>query len=128
LRSNNSFLTLIASFCLSAIAYNVAQPVEIPVQHLEFEPHVIQPRIATYEFEEDYLIQPRVATYVFDDYVIQSSTPVIEMDEVIIIAQEDEADDGDGANIDWMNDNWCLIHPDDEICQDQDDEDEVEGC
>ena len=115
MRSNNSFLTLIASFCLSAIAYNVAQADEIPVQHLEFEPHVIQ---------------PRVATYVFDDYVIQSSTLVIEMDEVIIISQADEADDGDGANIDWMNDNWCLIHPDDEICQDleDEDEDEVEGC
>lgn len=130
MRSNNSFLTLIASFCLSAIAYNVAQADEIPVQHLEFEPHVIQPRIEIYEFEEDYLIQPRVATYVFDDYVIQSSTLVIEMDEVIIISQADEADDGDGANIDWMNDNWCLIHPDDEICQDleDEDEDEVEGC
>ena len=114
LRSNNSFLTLIASFCLSAVAYNVAQPVEIPVQHIEFF--------------DDYEIQPRVETYVFDDYVSQSSAAVIDMDEVIIIAQADEADDGDGANIDWMNDNWCLIHPDDEICQDQTEEDEVEGC
>ena len=44
------------------------------------------------------------------------------------LQKEDEADDGDGANIDWMNDNWCLIHPDDEICQDQNEDDEVEGC
>jgi hypothetical protein len=113
LRSNSTFLTLIASFCLSAVAYNVAQPVEVPVQHLEFD---------------DYVIQPRVETYVFDDYVIQSSAEVIDMDEVIIISQEDESDDGDGANIDMMNANWCLIHPDDVICQDADEEDEVEGC
>ena len=113
MRSNNSFLTLIASFCLSAVAYNVAQPVKIPVQHLEFD---------------DYEIQPRVETYVFDDYVIQSSATVIDMDEVTIIVQADEADDGDGANIDMMNANWCLIHPDDVICQDLEDEDEVEGC
>ena len=127
MRSNNSFLTLIASFCLSAVAYNVAQAEEIPVQHLEFEPHVIQPRVETYEFD-DYVIQPRVATYVFDDYVIQSSALIIDMDEVIIIAQADEADEGDGANIDMMNANWCLIHPDDVICQDVDEEDEEEGC
>ena len=113
MRSNNSFLTLIASFCLSAVAYNVAQPVEIPVQHLEFEPHVIQPRVETYEF---------------DDYVIQPSALIIDMDEVIIIAQADEADEGDGANIDMMNANWCLIHPDDVICQDVDEENEEEGC
>jgi len=118
LRSNNSFPTLIASFCLSAVAYNVAQPVEVPVQRLEFD---------------DYVIKGHVQRLEFDDYEIrivrdEETTEVIDMDEVIIIAQEDEADDGDGANIDWMNDNWCLIHPDDEICQDQDDEDEVEGC
>lgn len=113
MRSNNSFLTLIASFCLSAVAYNVARPVEVPVQHLEFE---------------DYEIQPRVETYEFDDYVIQPSALIIDMDEVIIIAQEDESDDGDGANIDMMNANWCLIHPDDVICQDAAEEDEVEGC
>ena len=114
MRSNNSFLTLIASFCLSAVAYNVAQPVEVPVQHIEFF--------------EDYEIQPRVETYEFDDYVIQPSTLIVDMDEVIIIAQEDESDDGDGANIDMMNANWCLIHPDDVICQDAAEEDEVEGC
>ena len=99
MRSNSTFLTLIASFCLSAVAYNVAKPVEVPVQHLEF-----------------------------DDYEIKGRLPVVEMEEYEIIAQADEADDGDGENIDWMNDNWCLIHPDDVICQDSDDEDEVEGC
>ena len=109
-----NLLTFALSFTLSSAAFLAAQHDEVPVQHIEFL--------------EDYEIQPRVETYVFDDYVIQSSAPVIDMDEVIIIAQEDESDDGDGANIDWMNDNWCLIHPDDEICQDQTEEDEVEGC
>ncbi len=100
MRSNNSFLTLLVSFCLSTGSYILAQPDEvIPVQHLEF-----------------------------DDYEIKGRLPVIEMEEYEIIAQADEADDGDGENIDWMNDNWCLIHPDDVICQDNDDEDEVEGC
>ena len=99
MRSNNSFLTLIASFCLSTVAYIVAQPDEVPVQHYEFDDYVIQPRIETYEF-----------------------------DEYEIIAQADEADDGDGANIDMMNANWCLIHPDDVICQGADEEDEEEGC
>ena len=99
MRSNNSFLTLIASFCLSAVAYNVAQPVEVPVQHLEFD---------------DYVIQPRVEEIIFDDYVV--------------VAQADEADDGDGANIDMMNANWCLIHPDDVICQEDKGEDDEEGC
>ena len=118
MRSNNSFLALIASFCLSAVAYNVAQPVEVPVQHLEFD---------------DYEIKGHVQRLQFDDYEIrivrdEETTEVIDMDEVIIIAQDDEADDGDGVNIDMMNANWCLIHPDDVICQDADEEDEVEGC
>ena len=99
MRSNSTFLTLIASFCLSTVAYIVAQPDEVPVQHYEFDDYVIQPRIETYEF-----------------------------DEYEIIAQADEADDGDGVNIDMMNANWCLIHPDDVICQDADEEEEVEGC
>ena len=99
MRSNSSFLTLLVSFCLSAVAYNVAQPIEIPVQHIEFD---------------DYEIQPRVE--------------VIEFEEYVIIAQVDEVDDGDGENIDMMNANWCLIHPDDVICQDADVEDEEEGC
>ena len=77
----------------------MAQPDDIPVQHLEF-----------------------------DDYEIKGRLPIVEMDEHIVIVQNDESDDGDGENIDWMNDNWCLIHPDDVICQDVDDEDEVEGC
>jgi len=113
LRSNNSFLTLIASFCLSAVAYNVAQPVEVPVQHYEFD---------------DYVIQPRVEEIIFDEYVIQSSASIINMEEVVIVAQADESDDGDGENIDWMNDNWCLIHPDDVICQEDQGGDDEEGC
>ena len=100
MRSNSTFLTLIASFCLSAVAYNAAQPVDVPVQHIEF-----------------------------DDYVIEGYIDVIEFDEYEIIAQADEADDGDGENIDMMNANWCLIHPDDVICQDDDQGgDDEEGC
>ena len=94
----STLLTLIFSFCLSAIAYDAAQPVDVPVQHYEFEDYIIQPNIQYYEFE------------------------------AIVIAQADEADDGDGENIDMMNANWCLIHPDDVICQDVDEEDEEEGC
>ena len=99
MRSNNSYLTLLVSFCLSTGSYILAQPDDVPVQQIEF-----------------------------DDYEIKGRIPVIEMDEHIVIVQNDESDDGDGENIDWMNDNWCLIHPDDVICQDNDDEDEVEGC
>ena len=98
----STLLALLASFCLSTGAYILAQPDvvdDIPVQQIEF-----------------------------DDYEIKGRLPVVEMEEYEIIAQADEADDGDGENIDWMNDNWCLIHPDDVICQDSDDEDEVEGC
>ena len=99
MRSNSTFLALIASFCLSTVAYIVAQPDEVPVQHYEF-----------------------------DDFVIEGYIDVIEFGEHEVIAQADEADDGDGANIDMMNANWCLIHPDDVICQDVDEEDEEEGC
>lgn len=100
MRSNSTFLTLIASFCLSAVAYNAAQPVDVPVQHYEF-----------------------------DDYVIEGYIDVIEFDDYVIVAQADEADDGDGENIDMMNENWCLIHPDDVICQDDDQGgDDEEGC
>lgn len=100
MRSNSTFLTLIASFCLSAVAYNAAQPVDVPVQHYEF-----------------------------DDYVIEGYIDVIEFDDYVIVAQADDADDGDGENIDMMNANWCLIHPDDVICQDDDQGgDDEEGC
>lgn len=101
MRSNNSFLTLIASFCLSAVAYNVAHADDIDVTKITKE--VISARTAL------------KALY-------QTSS------NVKIITQADEADDGDGANIDMMNANWCLIHPDDVICQDATEEDEVEGC
>ena len=100
MRSNSTFLTLIASFCLSTGAYIVAQPDEVPVQHYEF-----------------------------DDFVIEGYIDVIEFGDHEVIAQADEADDGDGANIDMMNANWCLIHPDDVICQDvEEEEEEEEGC
>ena len=99
MKSNNSFLTLLVSFCLSTGSYILAQPDDVPVQHLEF-----------------------------DDYEIKGRIPMIEMDEHIVIVQKDESDDGDGENIDMMNENWCLIHPDDVICQDVDEEEEEQGC
>ena len=104
MRSNNTFLALVASFCLSAVAYQSAKPVDVPVQELEF-----------------------------DDYVIEGYVDVIEFGEHLVIAQADEADDGDGANIDMMNAHWCDIHPD--KCNNKDDDDdedkggeEEEGC
>jgi len=41
LGNNSTFLTLFASFCLSAIAYQVAQNREVPVQKLEFDEFTI---------------------------------------------------------------------------------------
>lgn len=77
----------------------MAQPDEVPVQHYEF-----------------------------DDFVIEGYIDVIEFEGHEVIAQADESDDGDGENIDMMNENWCLIHPDDVICQDVDEEEEEQGC
>jgi hypothetical protein len=110
LRSNNTFLTLIASFCLSAVAYNAAQPVDAPVQHMEFD---------------DYVIQPDMEVIEFGDYEIRIDVEKIEMDEMVIVANKGERDilDDPGA--------WCFIHPDDVICQDGEDQagdDEEEGC
>ena len=100
MRSNNSFLTLLVSFCLSTGSYIVSQPDDVPVQELEF-----------------------------GDYVIQPNVEIIEFGDYVIVSQVDESDDGDGENIDWMSDNWCLIHPDDVICQDEDQGgDDEEGC
>ena len=97
-----NLLTLALSFSLSTVAFLAAQPDDVPVQQIEF-----------------------------DDYVIEGYIDVVEFDEYLIIAQADEADDGDGANIDAMNAHWCDIWPD--KCNDQvDDEDqggeEEEGC
>ena len=97
-----NLLTLALSFSLSTVAFLAAQPDDIPVQQIEF-----------------------------DDYVIEGYIDVVEFDEYLIIAQADEADDGDGANIDAMNAHWCDIWPD--KCNDKaDDEDqggeEEEGC
>ena len=95
-----NLLTLALSFSLSTVAFLAAQPDDVPVQEL-----------------------------VFDDYVIEGYVDVIEFDEVVIVSQVDPSDDGDGENIDMMNENWCLIHPDDVICQDEDQGgDDEEGC
>ncbi len=77
----------------------MSQPDDVPVQELEF-----------------------------GDYVIQPNVEIIEFGDYVIVSQVDESDDGDGENIDMMNENWCLIHPDDVICQDIDEEVEEEGC
>tara|TARA_A100000164_G_scaffold104441_1_gene91669 strand:- start:388 stop:687 length:300 start_codon:yes stop_codon:yes gene_type:complete len=98
----STFLTLIGSFCLSAIAYDAAQPREVPVQHLEFEEHIIQPGMQYYSFGE-----------------------------MVVIAQADDADDGDSEGIDWdqNSDFWCLTHPDECDVDLLTDEEELEdGC
>ena len=103
LRSNNTFLTLLASFCLSTGSYVMAQPDVVPVQHMEFDEMVIQPDMEVIEL---------------GDFVIEGYFEVIELDEYVIVAQVDPSDDGDGENIDFMNDNWCQIWPDHEACKD----------
>ena len=98
----STFLTLIGSFCLSAIAYDAAQPRKVPVQHLEFEERIIQPGIQYYSFGE-----------------------------MVVIAQDDDVDDGDSDGIDWdqNNDFWCLTHPDECDVDLLTDEEELEdGC
>lgn len=84
--NNSTFLTLITSFCLSAIAYQGAQPREVPVQKMEFEERVIEGRVEFLEFE---------------DYVITAGG-------------SDEVDDGDTKGIDWDQNYafWCATHPD----------------
>lgn len=117
MRSNKTFITLIASFCLSAIAYSVAHADDVLVQHLEFEEMIIQPKMEVIKFD-DYEICPRGETIVMDEEEIIAQTQTVPPKE----------DDGDGANLDVLNANWCLIHPDDVICQDEDEEDDEEGC
>ncbi len=98
----STFLTLIGSFCLSAIAYDAAQPREVPVQHYEFEEYIIQPDIHYYNYGEP-----------------------------LMIAQADDADDGDSDGIDWdqNSDFWCLTHPDECDVDLLTDEEELEdGC
>jgi hypothetical protein len=78
---------------------------------------------------DDYVIQPDMEVIEFDDFVIEGHVEVIEFDDYVIVSQVDPSDDGDGENIDMMNENWCLIHPDDVICQDEDQGgDDEEGC
>ena len=121
MRSNSAFLTLVVSFCLSAVAYNVAKPVELPVQRLEFEEMIIQPDMEVIEFD-DYEIRPRSETVLMDEEVIIAQAQTVPPKE----------DDNDGANLDMMNRNWCLIHLEDPACQGGDtggsDDDDEEGC
>lgn len=118
MRSNNTFLTLLVSFCLSTGSYVLAQPDVVPVQEMVFD---------------DYVIQPDMEVIEFNDFVIEGHIEVIEFDEMVIVSQVDPSDDGDGENIDMMNDHWCDIWPDHETCQggnDQggDDSDDEDGC
>jgi len=106
LRNNSTFLVLVASFCLSAIAYQAAQP---KMSHGHDVKSLVKEVIAT--------------------RVVMSMLVSQKADE----KKSDDADDGDGENIDMMNENWCLIHVDDPVCQggeDQggDDSDDEEGC
>jgi len=110
----SNFITLLASFTLSTIAYLGAQNA-VPVQHIEFnEPLIIQPSYDVIEFQEGITIEPAVE--------------VIEFGENMILVQEvDLHDDGDGENIDMMNANWCKIWPDHPTCSKNNDEDEDAG-
>ena len=122
-----NLLTLALSFSLSTVAFLAAQHDDVPVQHYEFDDYVIEGYVQRIQFD-NYEIRIVRDETPYLKYLNDETSEVIVMDEEIIIAQADEADDGDGANIDMMNANWCLIHPDDEICQDVDEEDEEEGC
>ena len=98
----DTLLTLALSFTLSMGAYYAAQTDDVPVQQLEFEDHLITPGVEVLEFDEHLIIaQPN---------------------------ETDEADDGDGENLDMMNAYWCDIWPDDENCVNNDEEKEEEGC
>ena len=108
-----NLLTLALSFTLSMGAYYAAQHDDVPVQHLEFE---------------DYDITPRVEKLEFEDFEIKPNIEVIEFEELLITAEADETDDGDGENLDMMNAHWCDIWPDDEICVDYNRDQEEEGC
>lgn len=97
----STLLTLSMSFCLSTLSYVVAQPDDIPVQHLEFKEMVIHPDVEVYEF---------------DEFIIEGGTSEIVMPEGLIIAD---------ASRDLLDDPeaWCFIHPDDPTCLADDDED-----
>ena len=97
-----TWLVLVASFTLSAIAYNVAHSHEVPVQHLEFEEMVIQPRVETYEFDEVEIYVP---------------VEVIEMDEFAIIAQSSPSEANDDSTVpDGDSSAFCFLYP--ERCND----------
>lgn len=107
----STLLTLSMSFCLSTLSYVVAQPDDVPVQHLEFEEIMIRPDVEVYEFEE---------------FVIEAGTSEIVMPDGLILAQaqRDLIDDPEA---------WCFIHPDDPTCladddDSDDDSDEEYGC
>lgn len=122
MRSNTtrSLLALVASFCLSMVSYNVVQPDDMPVQHLEFEEMIIQPDMEVIEFD-DYEIRPRSETVLMDEEVIIAQAQTVPPRE----------DNGDTKGIDWDQNYafWCATHPDDVICQSSEDFDEdEEGC
>jgi hypothetical protein len=131
----SNFITLLASFTLSTIAYLGAQNT-VKVQHIEFdEPIIIQPSYEVIEFQEGITIEPNVEVIEFQEGItIEPNVEVIEFGEDMILAQAtDPNDDGDGENIDMMNDHWCEIWPDHPVCdkneEDEDGEsDEEYGC
>ena len=81
---------------------------------------IVTPPVVRIFFAFPFLLPTFAAPYVIEGYI-----DVIEFGEHLVIAQADEADDGDGANIDMMNAHWCDIHPD--KCNNKDDEDEDQG-
>lgn len=90
MRSNNTFLTLIASFCLSAVAYNAARPVDVPVQHMEFDEIMIQPDMEVIEFDDYVIVAQEGERDILDD---PGAWCFIHPDDVICQDGEDQAGD-----------------------------------
>jgi len=118
LRSNNTFLTLVASFCLSAVAYNAAASRKVPVQHLEFDDYEINGHYYQIVMDEEVFIAQDDSHPERHRVQWCEKNPTHESCKDLKPKEEkkDEADDGDGENIDFMNANWCQIWPDHEAC------------
>ena len=91
MRNNSTFLVLVASFCLSAIMYQAAQPKK------------------TYGNDVKSLVKEVIATRVKLTTLVSQKS-----DE----KKSDDADDGDTKGIDWDQRDafWCATHPDE--CED----------
>jgi hypothetical protein len=104
LRNNSTFLVLVTSFCLSAIAYQAAQPKK------------------SHGHDVKSLVKEVIAARVVMSMMVSQDA-----DE----KKSNDADDGDTDGIDWDQHDafWCVTHPDecdDVVIDTVDDEDY--GC